>query len=52
MAKNNFVAEVTFKNLNLDLFRSIWIFHVTDLFLYPLKTSGFLMFSGDIKRDQ
>ena len=29
--------------------------HATGLFLYPLKiseNSGFLMFSGDIKRDQ
>ena len=27
-------------------------FHATGLFLYPLKTSGFLMISGGIERDQ
>ena len=31
---------------------SINLFHVTGLFLYPLKTSSdFLMFSGGIKED-
>ena len=27
-------------------------FHAFGLFLYPLKTRGFLMFSGGIERDQ
>ena len=27
-------------------------FHASGLFLYPLKTRGFLMFSGGIERDQ
>ena len=27
-------------------------FHATGLFLYPLKTRGFLTFSGGIERDQ
>ena len=32
-----------------DVFNS---FQATDLFWYPLKTSGFLMFPGGNKRDQ
>ena len=28
------------------------LFNATSLFLYPLKTRGFLIFSGGIERDQ
>ena len=39
----------------LDEYHGFNLFHATDLFWYPLKTSEnqmFLMFSGGIKRDQ
>ena len=35
--------------VNIDLHNA---FHVTGLILYPLKTRGFLMFSGGIERKE
>ena len=38
--------------MNDGKFINYYSIHATGLFLYPLKTSGFLMLSRGIKRDQ
>ena len=48
--KRNHCVSVSWKSYILS--QDLNPFHASGLFLYPLKTRGFLMFSGGIERDQ